>query len=144
MDKLFTLEEANGLLPKVKPLAAELRDVAQRYRDLTARVSVLLQTHGEPAMDKPENPDRAAYWELVARSREAEDRMQALLDDLRFLGAEVKDVDQGLLDFRSKRGSEVVNLCWRLGEERIRFWHDLRSGFAGRQPVDEAEKRRQA
>jgi hypothetical protein len=72
---------------------------------------------------------------------DAEEKMQALLDELRFLGAEVKDLDEGLLDFRAKRGSEVVLLCWKVGEQRIGYWHDLRSGFAGRRPIAELERR---
>lgn len=143
MDKLFTVVEAERLLPRARPLVEQVRGAAQRYRDLTAQVSVLVQTHGEEAMDKPENPDRAKYWGLVGQTRDAEERMQALLDELRFLGAEVKDLDQGLLDFRTKRGSEVVLLCWKLGEGRIGYWHDLRSGFAGRRPIAELANRSQ-
>jgi hypothetical protein len=50
---------------------------------------------------------------------------------------ELKDVEQGLLDFPHEREGRVVYLCWRLGEEGIGWWHDLDVGFAGRQPLDE-------
>jgi len=52
-------------------------------------------------------------------------------------GIVVRDLDQGLCDFPSERDGRVVYLCWRLGEERIAWWHDIHAGFAGRQPLDE-------
>jgi len=51
------------------------------------------------------------------------------------MGVEVKDPSTGLIDFRSLRGDEEVYLCWRLGEGRIAWWHDLDSGFQGRRPL---------
>ena len=50
-------------------------------------------------------------------------------------GAQVKDVDTGLLDFLSERDGMEIELCWQLGEERIEYWHGLEDGFAGRQPL---------
>ena len=52
-------------------------------------------------------------------------------------GCVVKDLDRGLVDFLARRGPEQVFLCWRLGEEEIRFWHGLQEGFAGRKPLRE-------
>jgi hypothetical protein len=51
------------------------------------------------------------------------------------LGAEVKDLDAGLVDFPARRGEEDVLLCWRLGEPEVAFWHGLEDGFAGRRPL---------
>lgn len=63
--------------------------------------------------------------------------IRALLAELAELGAEVKDPGQGLIDFRAMRDGREVYLCWRLGEgPRIRYWHDLETGFAGRSPLD--------
>jgi hypothetical protein len=50
-------------------------------------------------------------------------------------GAEIKSLEEGLLDFPAKRGDEVVLLCWKLGEDEIRFWHGVDEGFAGRKPL---------
>jgi hypothetical protein len=139
--KLFTLDEAQRLVPRLQPLLEELRGCAQRAREAAAQVSVLVQQHGETGVDKPENPDRARYWAAVAEGRAAEERLQLLADEVGFLGGEVKDADLGLVDFRSRRGGEVVNLCWRLGEARIAHWHGLQEGFAGRKPLRELERR---
>ncbi|CAN5161882.1 DUF2203 family protein [soil metagenome] len=63
--------------------------------------------------------------------------IRALLAEIAHLGVEVKDLEQGLIDFRSTRRGREVYLCWRLGEgERILYWHDLDAGFAGRTPLD--------
>ena len=63
--------------------------------------------------------------------------IRALLEELAGLGVEVKDPDQGLIDFRTKRDGREVYLCWKLGEgARIMFWHDLDSGYAGRRSLD--------
>ena len=140
--KLFSVEEANRLLPKVAPHVAELRKAHGAMRDAEAAVAALVKEHGETTLDRPDHPERARYWQLVAQAREAEEKVQGLLDEVRFLGAEVKDLDLGLVDFRHKRGGEVVHLCWRLGEARIGFWHDLAAGFAGRKPIEELEQRK--
>lgn len=138
--KLFSVAEADALLPRLRPLVERLRGAAQELREAGARVGELVARHGEAGVDKPTNPDRDAYWALVARARDAEERLQALLDEVRFLGAEVKDLEMGLLDFPTRRDGETVLLCWRLEEERVGFWHDLRSGFAGRRPLEELEQ----
>jgi len=57
------------------------------------------------------------------------------LEKLFHLGAHVKDLDSGLVDFYSHRGSEVVFLCWKEGENEIRHWHSLEGGFRNRQPL---------
>ena len=63
--------------------------------------------------------------------------IRALLAELAELGVEVKDPDQGLIDFRTIRDGREVYLCWKLGEgAQIRFWHDFETGYAGRQPLD--------
>ena len=63
--------------------------------------------------------------------------IRALLAELATLGVEVKDPDQGLIDFRTMREGREVYLCWKLGEgARIMYWHELETGYAGRRPLD--------
>src|SRR5260370_36452525 len=61
--------------------------------------------------------------------------LRALAAELERFGCELKDPDTGLIDFLSLRDGRVVYLCWRLGEERVNYWHELQTGFAGRQPL---------
>jgi hypothetical protein len=70
--------------------------------------------------------------EFVAAAAE----LESYVDRLVSLGVQVKDPDTGLVDFPALRHGEDVLLCWRAGEDSVEFWHDLESGFAGRQPID--------
>ena len=64
--------------------------------------------------------------------------LEALLTEVTELGVEVKDLDRGLIDFRTMRRGREVYLCWMLGEgERISWWHDLETGFAGRRIIED-------
>ena len=64
--------------------------------------------------------------------------IEALLHELAALGVEVKDIDSGLIDFRTQHGGEEAYLCWRLGEgDRIAWWHTLEGGFPARRPLVE-------
>jgi hypothetical protein len=138
-ERLFTLGEAQALVPKVKPMLAQVRLVYAELRAAAALVGAMVEKHGEAAIDKPDHPDRERYWQLVGRTRDLEQKLESLLDEIRFLGVEVKDLEQGLVDFRARREGKTVYLCWKLGEERIRYWHTLDTGFAGRKPLEELE-----
>jgi hypothetical protein len=56
-------------------------------------------------------------------------------DRINAAGAEIKSLEEGLLDFPAKRGDDDVLLCWKLGEDEIRYWHGVDEGFAGRKPL---------
>ena len=85
----------------------------------------------------------AVAYEQAARVRFERDRLadslKAALDKIQATGCVVKDLDAGLLDFPAIVDNQEVYLCWRLGEERIRFWHRQDEGFAGRKPLDPAD-----
>lgn len=64
--------------------------------------------------------------------------LEALVGEIRALGAEVKDLDRGLVDFRSFARGREISLCWMLGEgDRIAWWHELEAGFAGRRVIED-------
>ena len=76
--------------------------------------------------------------ELAEAAAEVDRQARALaraVDDIVELGVEVKDLDEGLVDFPARREGEDVLLCWRLGEDEVGFWHSLEDGFAGRKPL---------
>jgi len=64
------------------------------------------------------------------------DRLDDLLHHILATGAQVKDINTGLLDFSALKDGREVYLCWRYGEEEIEYWHEVEAGFAGRQPID--------
>lgn len=126
--KHFTVEEANALLPELIELLQELKAA----RD---HVVVEWQNAAPVVRAAPRNGGGSQASAYVSGLL----RLNRLLKGFTERGVLVKDVDSGLVDFPHMRGEEEVLLCWRLGEDRIEYWHDLESGFQGRQPLDETE-----
>jgi hypothetical protein len=132
--RLFTLQEASSLLPRLIPLIDGLREAKQELDAIVASLGAIAHvTQGNGNIrDALSTQDSAED-----RVRELQSRIQVGLEEIQALGCLVKDLDLGLVDFPSLREGEVVYLCWRLGEESIGFWHDLDSGFAGRRPLEQ-------
>jgi hypothetical protein len=127
--RLFTLDEAIVLLPTVRQLMTEIQMAKADMDALTTELERLMGLTGG-------NGHLAAD---VASSREevqkAAMKLQKLIEELDGIGVELKGIDEGLVDFPSERDGRVINLCWRLGEETIAWWHELDTGFASRQPL---------
>lgn len=116
--RLYTPELANKSLPLVARIAADIRRVANELRAEFQKLPA--------AADEDSVPDRIV---------ELRDEFEGLLGELDQLGVELKDPMTGLLDFRALRNGQEVYLCWRLEEPEVGHWHELASGFAGRQPI---------
>jgi hypothetical protein len=124
MPRYFTLDEANALIEELRPMVGRMLEVRQELLNLQPELEpVLRKVLGNGGNQVASQA--AIYFEEL---RELVDRIQAS-------GVELKDINSGLLDFRSLRGGREVYLCWRYGEEAISFWHDIDAGFAGRQPL---------
>ncbi len=126
--RLFTLEEANRSLPLV---ARIVRDIVNTH----ALASQLQEKLDESPAGKEAAATRARLQEVLSR-------LQDYVDELTAVGAALKDYDMGLIDFPSQHQGREVYLCWKLGEEQIGYWHELHTGFAGRQPVSVLEEPR--
>ncbi len=124
MKRLFTLQEANALIPELRALLSRVR--AERERMLEMRPE--LKKAQEGCGRDWGTPRGAEYIQII-------DAFQQAMKDIEDLGVLVKDLDIGLCDFPHKREGRVVYLCWKLDEEGISWWHDLEAGFAGRQPL---------
>ena len=126
MPHYFTLAEANAAGENIKPLTDEIQNI---------RSEILKQ--------QPET------WDAIQRSAgnggnpalsrmvKTFNRLDELLHRILATGAEVKDINTGLLDFPALRNGQPVYLCWKYGEEKIEFWHEIETGFAGRQPIED-------
>ena len=127
----FTPEEANAELEHVRPLVEQLVATRQEHAAALERQEELEQKiRGNGGGIPPaELADAAAEVEREARS------LARVIDEVTELGVEVKDIDEGLVDFPALREGEPVLLCWKLGEDEIRYWHTLEGGFAGRRPL---------
>ena len=125
----FTLEQANRSLPLVSRIVRDIVATHKRITQLQHSQSQQGKTAGrqQQAATKNQTPQP----ELEA----AVDRLQAFVDELTSIGVELKDYQMGLVDFIGRHQGRDVYLCWKLGESKISFWHELHTGFAGRQPV---------
>lgn len=122
--KYFTPEEANALLPRIRELMAGI--FAARDRILAARPDML------PILEKAAMDGGGKKAGEVVGEFEKIERGMARIHAL---GAQVKDINRGLVDFPHKREGRDVLLCWQFGEEQIGYWHDEETGFRGRQPL---------
>jgi hypothetical protein len=130
--RLFTLAEAEALLPTVVPILEAIRDARLELRAAEAEIGQRLA----PVRGNGHHVDEGAVKRLRDQAARAAAALRRRAADLEALGVELKDPDAGLIDFRAERGGRVVYLCWRLGEPRIDWWHDLDAGFAGRQRLE--------
>ena len=129
---LFTLEEANSLVPWLERAFQHLNTSTGRLEDLRGRVEEL---HRE---QRRLNGTFELYNEANQMQAELEELSQALqkmVDEISAVGIIVRDVSTGLVDFPHMRQGREVYLCWISGEESIEFWHETNRGFAHRQPL---------
>lgn len=124
--KLFTVSEANALLPSVRPIVRAIQNAHRRvqsYQTIAKRAAEGAELGGGGTG----HGQRYARLLVELSSRAAE---------LESLGIQLKDYAQGLIDFPSMREGRVVLLCWKADEgDRVEWWHDVEAGFAGRQPL---------
>lgn len=124
--KLFTVDEANAMLPTVRRVVGFIRDAHAKVTASreAARVAAEAAQHGGGGMSGGPQYVRA----LTA--------LAGRVGQLEKLGVQLKDYERGLVDFPSLRDGRLVLLCWQWGEgDRIEWWHEPEAGFAGRQPL---------
>lgn len=135
-DRYFSRREAEALLP----LIGEYLDEARKHKEaaegleeeITRETSRIMLVGGCI-------PPYAKISKVKDEHAQATARLEAAVEKIQDTGCLVKDLDVGLVDFPSMRGGEEVLLCWKLGEERISFWHSTEEGFAGRKALDDEE-----
>ena len=130
--RLFTLEEANALLPRVQRVVEEIQARTQDAAELQVRLERLRERkrRGEEV-----EGEARIVTEVMGEVDRIGRELRAGLARIQEIGCELKDVRMGLVDFRALREDRVVYLCWRQGEDRIAYWHELDTGFSGRQPL---------
>ena len=122
MFRYFTIKSANEALPgvieKFNSLKKQKNEIIKAEQELQLTASNFEQYM---AQKQKLNSEMTKFYQLI--------------EDLEETGVSLKGLDQGLLDFPSKRFDEDVWLCWKEGETEIKFWHDMNSGFNGRKPI---------
>jgi len=118
--KRFTLAQANRALPLVKRI---VQDIVKTHEKVAALQAAL-------AAAKPKDQPK-----LQSELDHDIEQLQNYVDELHEIGVDLKDSQIGLVDFIGRHQGHDVCLCWKLGEEQIAYWHEVQTGFAGRQPT---------
>lgn len=131
--RVFTISEVDALIPRLSELVGRqlLRqsEIEQCLAELARLAGGLPRTLDDDASD----PEGVAKLKKELRARIS--RYETGWHDVQELGAVVKDPQIGLLDFYGRIDGRLVWLCWRYGEESLRYYHELESGYAGRRPL---------
>lgn len=132
--RLFTVEEANELLPRLRRILAQLQEARQKLLDAQRQLSE--RFHGGPRANGHASPT-SEMTRLTTASEDAQAQMAAAAAAIQELGGELKDPERGMVDFRSERDGRVVYLCWLMDEPRVMYWHELDAGYRGRQRLED-------
>jgi hypothetical protein len=131
--RFFTEEEANEALAVVRPAAERLVAARRRFVHAARRLEAVQgRVSGNGG-----GLDPGRVRDLQEAGGKAASEVAAAVAELEELGVQVKDLDEGLVDFPARHPDrdETVLLCWRLGEDEVAYWHGLEEGFAGRKPL---------
>ncbi|MBI4400794.1 MAG: DUF2203 domain-containing protein [Nitrospirae bacterium] len=125
LERIFTLAEANRLIPQLEEnltAVKRAKAVLIRTKDEIKKASAKAQFGG----------GSYAGSHYITALEQISENLQAIQE----MGVLVKDLDIGLCDFPYLMNGRIVHLCWKLGETEIRWWHELNSGYTGRQPLE--------
>jgi hypothetical protein len=124
--KLFTVEEANELLPSVREIVRRIQASRRKLNAFAAEAKHAADGAEQGGGGMEDGPRYASLLTSFTLK----------IGELESLGVQLKDFDRGLIDFPSLRDGRVVLLCWQLGEgDELEWWHDVDAGFAGRTPL---------
>ena len=130
MPRIFTLDEANALLPRLREILTELQEKKPAFDKLQPEMEEMARSAaGNGHLQHPKTQEKRRRAESLAK------RLEELVAELGRMGCELKGLEEGLIDFPAEREGRSIYLCWRLGEETISHWHEQDTGFASRQPL---------
>ena len=130
--RTYTVEEANNELPRVRRIVAQIAELSALLPELEDQARI-----AEYESKRPAAPAEAQERQQKARDAVGGAEMELLkaVANLNGMGIQLKGPLEGLIDFPSYRDGELVELCWKLGEERVEHWHRIGEGFAGRRKL---------
>mgnify|MGYP000598560423 CR=1 FL=1 len=131
--RLFTLDEAQRMLPLVRSI---VRDIIERYAAFKDRVE--FYRAGQEALKQGFPPPDGWHRERVAREIDAlKDDVMAVVGELTELGADLRDYEEGMVDFPARLGEDIVYLSWKLGEDKVGHWRPLDGTDGPRRALEE-------
>ena len=132
--QLFSLDEANALIPKLELIMERMQ---RRGIELREAIEALAREGGEPMI----NIEVSDLLERRPELQDLVDDLEQLIRDIEACGCQFKGLELGLVDFPSEIDGQIGLLCWQYGEKEITHWHPLDTGFDGRQPLPKAVRR---
>jgi hypothetical protein len=131
--RLFTVNEANLLLPTLRPI---IERILENLRRLKMKSEAVIR-------NEQLDPDASNFMEQLRRDDEIAKLIEQIknwVEEIHSHGCVCKGVEQGLIDFPCMLGAEIVFLCWQFGEPSVGYWHRIDDGFAGRRALIDAEQ----
>jgi len=125
MPKFFTLEEANKALKTIRPLMDEIQAIRRKILEKQPEAWTAIERSVGNGGNR-----------TLSRMVQDFERLDALVHRILDTGAQIKDINIGLLDFSARKDGREVYLCWQHGEGEIAYWHEVDAGYAGRQPIE--------
>jgi hypothetical protein len=130
--RTYTVEEANKELPRVGRIVAQIAELSALLPELEDQARIAEYQSKRPAGSAD---DRDRHQQLRDAVSGAELELLKAVASLNSMGIQLKGPLEGLIDFPSYRNGEQIELCWKLGEERVEHWHRIGEGFAGRKKL---------
>lgn len=127
--RTYTVEEANRELPRVRPIVAQIAELSALRPDLEEQLRMAEYAAQRPGAN---GDDRERHQQANDAVNGAEEELLKAVMSLNTMGIQLKGALEGLIDFPSYRDGELIELCWKLGEERVEHWHRIGEGFGGR------------
>ncbi len=134
MEKIFTLQEANKIVLMLNEKFTRIFHLKERIETVSKDVQELMGIWGGQILES-DNPDNKFYFDRLKEREGAVREFQQNIDEIRESGCIIKDMNEGMADFYCKRNSDTILLCWKYGEEKIKYWHSLQD--ASRKPIEE-------
>ena len=125
MFNFFTPARANSILPEVRSKFANILNQRERILALQSELNLTIE----------QDNSHEKFFKIKTQINKSITEMYKQIQEFEEMGIMIKSFEEGLIDFPAKRFDEEVWLCWKLGEEKVRFWHKKDEGFIGRKPL---------
>ena len=125
MFSYFTISSANEKLPIV----------IEKFKNVTRLKNEIMKIEQQLSSSLTPTSNFEQYVTIKQNLNSILSKFYQAIEDLENTGVVIKGIDEGLLDFPSKRFDDEIWLCWKQGETEIKFWHEKDIGFSGRKPI---------
>jgi hypothetical protein len=130
--RTYTVDEANNELPRVRTIVGQIAELSAMLPELEDEARIAEYESKRPAAGAE---DRDRHQQARDAVSGAELALLKAVASLNSVGIQLKGPLEGLIDFPSYRDGELIELCWKLGEERVEYWHKVGEGFSGRKKL---------